>query len=148
MTRKLTLIACLFLSLNIQLHAQSSEGRVFELASRVKIFLPETDNAVLEGEQRFIQIGFLGNQQEIDELVGYMDRFIINDIDMTTKVVPTISEEMINYYKFYLDPLYDANNFQKMLEMLKVEKYNIGKTEYPVSTFSNIILASIKSKKN
>src|SRR5688500_14142451 len=107
MARKLTLIACLFLSINIQLQAQSSEGRVFELTSRVKIFLPETDNAVLEGEQRFIQIGFLGNQQEIDELVGYMDRFIINDIDMTTKVVPAISEEMINYYQFYLDPLYD-----------------------------------------
>lgn len=147
MPKKLTL-AVILLSAFISLKAQSQEGRIFEITSRVKVFLPETDNAVLDGTERYIQIGLLGNQSDKDELIGYMDRFIVNDRDMTSRVVPTISEEMIDYYKFYLDPLYDANNFQKMLEMLKVEKYYIGSAEKPVNTFSNTILAYIKAKKS
>jgi hypothetical protein len=145
MVKKLTLVTCIFLSL-ISLKAQSSEGRIFEITSRVKIILPETDNAVLEGEERFIQIGFQGNVNDIQELVGYMDRFVVNDKDMITSVQGGVDEEFTSYYKFYLDPLYDANNFQKMLEMLKVEKFTMKGTEYPVSTFSNTILACIKKK--
>jgi hypothetical protein len=145
MIKKLTLTICLFFAL-ISLQAQSSEGRVFEITSRVKIYLPETNNAVLEGNERFIQIGLLGNQTDKDELIGYMDRFVVNDKDMTIQVVSTISEEFIDYYKFYLDPLYDANDFQKMLEMLQVKTYFIGRNEYPVNTFSNTILAYIKKK--
>ena len=146
MTKKLTLITCFFLAF-ISTRAQTNEGSVFEITSRIKIFLPETDNAVLEGGERYIQIGLLGNPNDIQDLVGYMDRFMVNGKDMTLEVSATFSEEMIDYYKFYLDPLYDANNFQKMLEMLGAKKYFIGRTEYDVNTFSNTILASIKSKK-
>jgi hypothetical protein len=146
MTNKLTLATCFLLMFHIQLNAQSTEGKVFELTARVSIFLPSTDNAVLEGNERFIQIGLLGNQNDVQELAGYMDRFIVNDKDMTIKVVPTVSEEMIDYYKFYLDPLFDANNFQKMLEMLGVKRFSSGGTEYPVTDFSNRIYASIKAK--
>ncbi len=146
MSQKLTLTLFFFLSFQFSLQAQSNEGKVFQLTSRVKIYLPETNNAVLEGADRYIEIGFLGNANDIQELVGYMDRFMIEGKDMSLKVVPTVSEEMIDYYQFYLDPLYDANNFQKMLEMLKVDKYYMGTLEKPVSTFSNTILASVKSK--
>ncbi len=129
-------------------YAQSSEGRLFEITSRVKFFLSVDDAVNLEGTERYIHIGLLGSQGDVDELVGYMDRYVINDKDMTIKVGGTISEEMVDYYKFFLDPLYDANDFQSMLEMFKVNTFFIGKEEHPVKNFSNIIYASIKSKKS
>jgi hypothetical protein len=146
MSKKLTLACCIFLAFYAQLKAQSTEGKVFEITSRVEIFLPSTNQAVLEGSERFIQIGLLGNQNDKQDLIGYIDRFIVNDKDMTLKIVPAISEEMIDYYKFYLDPLYDANNFQKMLEMLGVKKFHSAGSEHSVTEFSNMIYASIKSR--
>jgi hypothetical protein len=120
---------------------------MFEIAARVKIYLPANDVAQLEGNDRYIQAGILGYQKDIDDLVGYMDRFAINDKDMITEVMLTNNTDGVHYYKFYLDPLYDANNFQFMLEHFKIEKYFVGAEEKPVSGFSNFIYASIKSKK-
>jgi hypothetical protein len=141
----LTSLLCLFIS-GITF-SQAYEGYMFEIAARVKIYLPANDVAQLEGNDRYIQAGILGYQKDIDDLVGYMDRFAINDKDMITEVMLTNNTDGVHYYKFYLDPLYDANNFQFMLEHFKIEKYFVGAEEKPVSGFSNFIYASIKSKK-
>ncbi len=141
----LSLLLCLFVS-GISF-SQTYEGYIFEIAARVKIYLPASDVAQLDGTDRYIQAGILGYQKDIDDLVGYMDRFAINDNDMITNVTPTNVDAGVNYYKFYLDPLYDANNFQFMLEHFKITKYFVGAEEKPVSGFSNFIYASIKSKK-
>lgn len=144
---KKNLLSILFITISTFIFSQTSETDVSEIAARVKIFLPATDQAQIEGANRYIQIGILGHQKDVNELVGYMDRYIINDKDMTARVEPTISEEGINYYKFYMDPLFDANNFQSMLEMFKVMKFFIGKEEHPIKGFSNTIYASLKAKK-
>lgn len=146
MNRKITLVAIFFLSIFGSIHAQSSEGEIFEITKRVKIFLPLTENAQLEGADRFIQIGFLGTGTDIKELVGYIDRFVINDKDVVIRIEPSTTEEMVDYHKFYLDPLYDANDFQKMLEMLGVKKFNQGTVEKDINSFSNTVYASIKTK--
>jgi hypothetical protein len=146
MNRKITLVAFLFLSILGSIHAQSSEGEIFKITKRVKIFLPVAENANLEGADRFIQIGFLGTGTDVNELIGYMDRFVINDKDVVIRIEPSITEEMVDHYKFYLDPLYDANDFEKMLEMLGVEKFNHGTVEKEINSFSNTVYASIKSK--
>ncbi len=146
MNPKLTLIAGLFFLLPFSVKAQTSEGRVFELTSTVKFHLHSTDQAQLIGNERYIQMGFEGNTSDVSELIGYLDRFIVNDIDMTTQVTPTITEGVVSYYKFFLNPLYDANNFQKMMEMLQVEKYFVNGAEKQVNTFSNTVLAFVKSK--
>jgi hypothetical protein len=109
--------------------------------------LPHNDVANLEGPERYIQIGLLGSKNDVNELVGFIDRFSVNDNDMVAKAEPTISEEMIDYYKFYLNPLYDANNFQQMLEMFKINQFYIGTEKHSVTEFSNTIYAHIKSKK-
>ena len=127
-------------------YTQTYEGHVFEVSARVKIFLPQADAANLEGTDRYIQIGMQGAQKDVHDLVGYMDRFIVNDHDMITRAEAGISEEGIDYYKFYLDPLYDANDFQHMLEMLKITRFNAGVEERPVTDFSNLIYSFIKSK--
>lgn len=127
--------------------AQSNEGQLASITSRVKIYLPSSEIANLEGTDRFIQIGIFGSGNDVEELVGFMDRFAVNDNDMIIRVGGGISEEMIEWYKFYLNPLYDANDFQTMLEMYKIDKFNIGKEEHSVKEFSNTVYASIKSKK-
>lgn len=146
MKPKLTLIAGIFLLFQISTNAQTSEGRVYELSAKTKFYLHPTDQAQLQGAERYIHVGLAGNTADIDELVGYMDRYTVTGNDMTTQVSPTVTDAMVSYYKFYLNPLYDANNFQKMLEMLQIEKYYLGDAEKPINTFSNTILAFIKSK--
>jgi hypothetical protein len=127
--------------------SQTSEDHVFQVASRIKVFLPSSDQANLEGEQRYIQLGMLGNENDIKDMIGYIDRYIVNGNDMISRIEGTISEEMIDYYKFYLTPLYDANDFQSMLEMFKINSFYLGRDEQPIKNFSNTIYASIKSKK-
>lgn len=141
----LSLLLCLLVS-GISF-SQTYEGYIFEISSRVKIYLPANDVAQLEGTDRYIQAGILGSQKDVDDLVGYIDRFAINDKDMIISVAPQITEEAISYFKFYLDPLYDANNFQFMLEHFKITKYFVGTEEKPVTGFSNDVYAAIKSKK-
>lgn len=150
---KLSLAVCpLFISFSNFSFAQSNEGHLSEITSRVTLFLPIQDQANLEGNERYIQLGIAGADNDVKELVGYIERFAINDRSMTIKNGESIFQEMneyykINYYKFYLDPLYDANNFQQMLEMFRIKKFFIGSVEHPVKDFSNLIYASIKSKK-
>lgn len=141
----LTSLMCLLVS-GISF-SQTYEGYMFEVAARVKIYLPANDVAQLDGTDRYIHAGIMGYQKDVDELVGYMDRFAINDNDMITNVSSATVEGGVNYFKFYLNSLYDANNFQFMLEHFKITKYFVGAEEKPVSGFSNFIYASIKSKK-
>jgi len=146
MKPKLSLMAGIFLLFQISTHAQTSEGRVFELSARTNIYLHTTDQAELLGAERYIQIGFTGSTADVNELVAYLDRYTVSGNDMTTQVIPTNTEGNVSYYKFFLHSLYDANNFQKMLEALQVEKYYLGTTEKPMNTFSNTILAFVKLK--
>ena len=143
---KTVLLSILLISVFNFSFCQNSETQVFEVAANVKIFLSsDLPVANLEGENRYIQIGMLGNNNDVNELVGYMDRYIVNDQDMIASVDGTISNETIDYYKFFLNPLYDANNFQQMLEMFKIKNFYVGTAEYPISQFSNTIYARIKS---
>lgn len=140
----LTSLLCFFAS-GI-LFSQTYEGYMFEIASRVKIYLPVSDVAQLDGNERYIQTGIMGYQKDVDDLVGYFDRFAINDNDMITSVSALGVVGNVNYFKFYLNPLYDANNFQFMLEHFKISKYFVGVEEKPIEGFSNFIYASIKKK--
>jgi hypothetical protein len=127
--------------------SQTYEGYVFEIAARVKIYLPTNDPANLEGNPRYIQAGIGGYSKDATDLAGYMDRYAINDHDMITQVEPMPADGSITYYKFYMDPLYDANNFQQMLESFKINRFYIGNDEKPITVFSNTIYTYLKQKK-
>ncbi len=147
MNKKFLLSSILFLCLSGFIFSQSHEGYVFEIAGRINYYLPTENKAQLFGNDRYIQLGFAGYQKDVNDLTGYIDRYAINDRDMIIRVEPTQTIGSVSYYKFYLDPLYDANNFQKMLESFKITKYFIETTEFPIEGFSNTIYAFLKSKK-
>lgn len=143
--RRFSLLLAGLLLFTINGYVQSSESEAYQSASKLQIFTEQFDLALLNGESRYIHIGFLGPQSDIDIVVGHMDRFSVNDKDMIIDVQPTISEEEIDYYKFFLNPLYDANNFQQMLEMFRFKEFNVGSSKVPISDFSNTVYAWIKT---
>jgi hypothetical protein len=126
---------------------QTYEGYVFEIAARVKIHLPPTDLANLDAPPRYIQAGIEGYSKDAIDLVGYMDRYSINDHDMITQVETLPESGSISYFKFFLDPLFDANNFQQMLESFKITRFFMGTEEKQIGVFSNTIYTYLKSKK-
>jgi hypothetical protein len=145
--RKILLGFICFFFISTFSFSQSQEGYLFEITAMVKLYLPQNDMANLQGTERYIRVGISGYQKDMDELVGYMNRYTINDHQMITRVGAVAWDSPVVYYTFYLDPLYDANNFQQMLESFKVTQYFTGAEEKPISSFSNTIYAFIKSKK-
>jgi len=136
------ILSILFFS---NIFSQSHEGYLFEISARVKFYLPVNDQAVLEGSDRYIQLGISGYQKDIDELVGYINRYTVRDKEMVVRTELTGTVNGVVYHKFYLDPLYDANDFQGMLHHFKVTKFYGGTEERPLNDFSNQIYSYLKS---
>lgn len=142
---KRTTLIILFLGALHLLNAQTNENAVQDLSSRIDLYLPSTDVANLFSEPRFIQIGLKGASNDVDEMMRYFERFLMNGSTMITsrELVTTINQ--ISYYKIYLANLYDANDFQIMLEACGFKNFQSGNQKTDVSQFSNTIYSFLKS---
>lgn len=145
--KKLTLISCILFGISL-IYGQTNEQEVSDLSSRLNIYTLSADFAQLEGNSRYIQIGFQGSLNDINEMVGYIDRYLMDGNDMITSVEQGVNQSSTSFYKFYLNPLYDANNFQWMLEMMGFVKFNYDSHVLLMKDFSNTVYGSIKNVKN
>lgn len=143
--RKIFLIFTL-LVIPVFVDAQSSEDFIFKVASRLKIYLPQNDMAVIDGSERYIQLGLSGTDSDIHEMIGSMDRFVLHDKDMIIQIETLPVEEEISWFKFYLSPLADPNDFQLMLEMHKFDGFYVDNKKLVLTQFSNTVFNWVKEK--
>lgn len=135
----LILLALPFIS-----NAQSSEDFIFRVASRLKIYLPQIDMAVIDGSERYIHLGLSGAISDIHEMTGSMDRFVLHDKDMIIQIESLPIEEEISWFKLYLSPLADPNDFQLMLGMHKFDGFYFDNKKLPLTQFSNTVFNWVK----
>lgn len=119
--------------------AQSREGYIFEVASRIRLFLPADDLAVVQGSGKYVQIGMMGAENDVDEMSASFDRFILHDKDMIIRVESIAFEENIHWFRFYLSPLADPNDVGLMLDMHRFTTFSWKNNPYPVKEYASVV---------
>lgn len=142
--KRSTLIIFLFFAV-IVANAQTHENAVEQIAAKISLHLPYTDAASLFSDERFIQVGLQGSPSEVNDMLGYFDRFLINGKAMVRQHEFVNAENQVSYYKFYLEPLTDANDFQRMLELSGFKKFIFRNQSVEIQQFSNTVYSFIKS---
>lgn len=146
--KRTTLIILLLVISAVIANAQTRENEVELLSSKLSIHLPTTEAANLFSDNRFIQVGLNGNVTDVNEMLGYFTRFLMNGKVMILRHEWIQITNQVSYYKFYLDPLMDANDFQYMLEMSGFKKFIYNDQEIEIQHFSNTVYSFIKSNSN
>ncbi len=147
MNKKITLSFTLLI-LFFSGFAQENENYAFDVAQRITFSVPEsTPGQLYNTEKRFIQLGLNGKAEDIDFIVQSFDRYTYSDKDMITHVEKGLNEAGIQFYRFYLIDLADANDFEKMLEMYQIKSFISKNRVLPIKDFSMTIYASQKTSK-